>query len=237
MGFWQIPLAKQSAKLTTFITTVWAGTYFNHLPFGSASAPEHFQITLVSEVTEGLDGVVCHMDDCTRVGHSQEEHDTRLLAVLQKMENAGVTLNLDKCALSQREVKFLGHIISDSGVQPDPAKTIAVQKMPEPSNISVLRSFLGMVNQLGKCIPPSGGKKINPSGIFCPRKNCWFWGEAQVKAYQDLKKDLSSAPVLALYDANKPIKVSADASLYDSAQSCCNKRVMTGDPLPMRRGL
>ncbi len=146
-------------------------------------------------------------------GHSQEEHDTRLLAVLQKMENAGVTLNLDKCALSQREVKFLGHIISDSGVQPDPAKTIAVQKMPEPSNISVLRSFLGMVNQLGKCIPHLA-EKDKPLRDLLSKKNCWFWGEAQVKAYQDLKKDLSSAPVLALYDANKPIKVSADASLY-----------------------
>lgn len=212
MGFWQIPLAEQSAKLTTFITP-FGRYYFNRLPFGIASAPEHFQNRMVTEVTEGLDGVVCHMDDVLMWGHSQEEHNARLLAVLQKMENAGVTLNLDKCALSQREVKFLGHIISDSGVQPDPAKTVAVQKMPEPSNISELRSFLGMVNQLGKCIPHLA-EKDKPLRDLLSKKNCWFWGEAQVKAFQDLKKDLSSALVLALYDANKPIKVSADASSY-----------------------
>lgn len=65
------------------------------------------------------------MDDVLVWGCSQEEHD-----VLQKMENAGVTLN---CALSQHVVMFLGHIISDSGVQPDSAKTAAVQEMPEPT--------------------------------------------------------------------------------------------------------
>lgn len=93
MGFWQIPLAEQSAKLTTFITP-FGRYYFNRLPFGIASAPEHFQNRMVTEVTEGLDGVVCHMDDVLLWGRSQEEHDTRLLVVLQKMENAGVTLNL-----------------------------------------------------------------------------------------------------------------------------------------------
>ncbi|KAL1256518.1 hypothetical protein QQF64_012063 [Cirrhinus molitorella] len=85
--------------------------------------------------------------------------------------------------------------------------------MPEPSNISKLRSFLGMVNQLGKFIPHLA-EKDKPLRDLLSKKNCWLWGEAQVKAFQDLKKDLSSAPVLALYDANKPIKVSADASSF-----------------------
>lgn len=60
---------------------------------------------MVTEVTEGLDGVVCYMDDVLGWGRSQEEHDVRLHSVLQKIENAGVTLNLDKCDLSQQVVK------------------------------------------------------------------------------------------------------------------------------------
>ncbi|KAL1268845.1 hypothetical protein QQF64_034208 [Cirrhinus molitorella] len=100
---------------------------------------------------------------------------------------------------------------SDSGVQPDPAKTAAVQEMPESSNISELRSFLGMVNQLGKFIPHLA-EKDKPLRKLLSKKNCWLWGEAQVKAFQDLKKDLSSTPVLALYDPKKPIKLSIELS-------------------------
>jgi len=62
MGFWQIPLAKESALLTTFITP-FGRYHFNRLPFGISSAPEHFQNMMVTEVTAGLEGVVCHMDD------------------------------------------------------------------------------------------------------------------------------------------------------------------------------
>lgn len=212
MGFWQIPLAEESAKLTTFITP-FGRYFFNRLPFGIASAPEHFQNRMVTEVTEGLDGVVCHMDDILVWGRSQEEHDTRLHAVLQKMEQAGITLNVDKCSLSQKKVKFLGHIISDFGVQPDPAKTAAVQEMPEPTTVTELRSFLGMVNQLGKFIPHLA-EKDKPLRDLLSKRNCWVWGEAQATAFRELKENLTSTPVLALYDANKPIKVSADASSY-----------------------
>lgn len=98
MGFWQIPLAKESAKLTTFITP-FGRFYFNRLPFGIASAPEHFQNRMVTQVTEGLEGVVCHMDDLLVWGSMQEEHDSRLHAVLKKMESAGMTLNVEKCEI------------------------------------------------------------------------------------------------------------------------------------------
>lgn len=62
MGFWQILLAEESARYTTSITP-FGRYYFNSLPFGIASAPEHFQRTMVTEVTSGLEGVLRHMDD------------------------------------------------------------------------------------------------------------------------------------------------------------------------------
>ena len=108
---------------------------------------------MMAEVTEGLEGVVCHIDDILVWGKDQEEHDARLHAVLRRLEKASITLNVDKCVLSTSEVVFLGHIITSEGIRPDPRKTEAIMKMREPGNVGDLRSFLGMVNQLGKFFP------------------------------------------------------------------------------------
>uniref|UniRef100_A0A8C5D510 Gypsy retrotransposon integrase-like protein 1 n=1 Tax=Gouania willdenowi TaxID=441366 RepID=A0A8C5D510_GOUWI len=212
MGFWQIPLSKESAPLTTFITP-FGRYHFNRLPFDISSAPEHFQNMMVTEVTAGLEGVVCHMDDILVWGSTMEQHDKRLHAVLERAEKAGVTLNMSKCEFGKRKVKFLGFIVSAVGMSPDPEKTQAVQDMKEPSNVSELRSFLGMVNQLGKFIP-NLSEKDKPLRDLLSAKNMWYWGQDQQKAFHNLKQELSSAPVLQLYDPNKPQKISADASSY-----------------------
>ncbi|XP_060798261.1 uncharacterized protein K02A2.6-like [Neoarius graeffei] len=212
MGFWQIPLTEDSAKYTMFITP-FGHYHFNRLPFGIASTPEHFQNRMVTEVTDGLQGVVCHMDDVLVWGRSQGEHDGRLHAVLERMQKVGITLNVEKCDLSKRVINFLGHVISSSGISPDPRKTEAITKMDEPRNVSELRSFLGMVNQLGKFIQQLA-ERDKPLRDLLSKKNCLVWDVEQVRAFQNLKDTLTSPPVLAIYDPNREIKVSADASSY-----------------------
>ena len=75
-GFWQIPVAKESRPLTTFITP-FGRYYFNKLPFGISSAPELFQ-RRINVILEGLGGILCHMDDVLVYGTNQMEHDARL---------------------------------------------------------------------------------------------------------------------------------------------------------------
>lgn len=99
-GFWQIPLAKESALLTTFLTP-FGRFCFNRLCFGISSAPEHYQKRM-SQILEGLDGVLCQMDDVLVYGDTQAQHDTRLLAVLGRLQEAGVTLRGEKCEFSDR---------------------------------------------------------------------------------------------------------------------------------------
>ena len=165
-GFWQIPLSHDSALLTTFLTPF--GRYcFHRLPFGITSMPEHFQRHM-SIVLDGLEGVVCLMDDILVYGKMHDEHDERLLKVLQHLEIARVTLNKEKCEFSQSKIKFLGKIIDKSGIRPDPAKIKAVQGFPIPKNVPDIRRFLGMVNQMSK-FSPHIADKTRPLRDFSER--------------------------------------------------------------------
>ncbi len=120
-GFWQIPLTEQSRELTTFLTP-YGRYWFNRLPFGIASAPEHFQRQMEA-ILAGHNGVLCHMDDLLIFGRDQQEHDARLDAALQSIRAAEVTLNRAKCSFNQDRISFLGHVIDCDGITADPQKT------------------------------------------------------------------------------------------------------------------
>ena len=147
-GFWQIPLDLESRLLTTFLTPF--GRYcFNKLPFGICSAPELFQRCILC----GLPGIICHIDDILIYGRDQNEHDIRLRGALETIKNAGLTLNHNKCMFNQCSISFLGHLINDKGISQDPGKTTAIAKMSQPTTVTQLRRFLGMINQMSKFSP------------------------------------------------------------------------------------
>ena len=107
----------------------------------------------MTKILDGLNGVVCLIDDVLIFGSTQTEHDSRLMAVMERIKAANVTLNPKKCEFSKPQVKFLGHLIDANGIQADPEKTAAISSMKPPRNITELRRFLGMANQLGKFSP------------------------------------------------------------------------------------
>ena len=107
----------------------------------------------MSNILSSLDGVVCQMDNVLVFGKDQTQHDARLLAVLERIENAGATLNKDKCEFGKTSIKFLGHMIDHNGIRADPDKTSAIREMKTPTTVLALRHFMGMVNQLGKFTP------------------------------------------------------------------------------------
>ena len=206
--FWQIPLAKQSRPLTTFITPF--GRYcFNKLAFGISSAPELFQRRM-NLILEGLEGTLCHIDDVLVYGATRAEHDARLEAVIKRLEAAGVTLNSDKCEFRRDTVKFLGHVIDGEGIKADPEKTSAVLQMTAPTNVTELRRFLGMINQLGK-FSPRISELSQPLRELLSMKRSWTWGNDQEQAFILLKRELAQPTV---YSPKAPTKVSADASSY-----------------------
>ena len=210
-AFWQRTLAEESKLLTTFITP-WGRFCFERLPYGISTGSEQFQKVMM-ETLEGLEGVECQIDDIVVHGRTQEIHDKRLHQVLDSLEKANITLNLDKCESNKSQIKILGNIVSSNGISPDPEKVKAIVDLPAPGNISQTRSFLGMVNQLSK-FTDHLADKTKPIGDLLSEKNSWSWGQAQDKAFKQIKQCLISPPVLALYDTNKKTKITSDASSY-----------------------
>ena len=210
-GFWQIPLSEESKLLTTFITPF--GRYcYNKLPFGISSAPEHFQRRM-SCLLEGLQGVLCVMDNIIVFGKSQQEHDSRLHTVLSCLSSSGITLNRAKCEFSKNRLIFLGHVIDPQGISPDPSKTTAISQMDTPKSVPELCRFLWMVNQLENF-------SLNIAELSCPLrellsiKRAWSWGSAQAEAFSKLKQELISPHILAFYDQAADTIVSANASSH-----------------------
>jgi hypothetical protein len=107
----------------------------------------------MSQILSGLEGVVCQMDDVLVFGSDKRQHDARLLAVLERIEAAGATLNEKKCEFCTTSVKFLGHLIDQKGIRADPEKARAIREMPTPTSVTGLCCFMGMVNQLEKLHP------------------------------------------------------------------------------------
>lgn len=167
----------------------------------------------MNQILLGLEGVECNIDDVLIRGKDQQQHDERLEAVLKRLLEAGVTLNLDKCVFSTKQVKFLGHVISSNGIEVDPDKVKAIADLPPPTNVQEVRTFLGMVNQLSKFSDHLADKTKSIRELLL-KGNQWTWGNAQQKAFEQIKTDLMRAPVLALYDPKKETKEAADASSY-----------------------
>ncbi len=210
-GFWQIPLDEQSRPFTTFITP-FGRFWFNKLPFGISSAPECFQRRM-SNILEGEEGVLCHMDDILIFGRTKEEHDVRLHRVMKKVLAAGITLNKDKCEFNRETLHFLGHKIDQAGISADPNKTEAIVRMEKPKTRTELRRFLGMANQLGK-FSPHLADLSKPLRELLSTRAAWVWDQSQDIAFQQVKEELTKPVVLALYDPSAEMKVCTDASAY-----------------------
>ncbi|PIK60265.1 hypothetical protein BSL78_02827 [Apostichopus japonicus] len=209
LGSGRSNLDEESTNLCTFNTPF--GRYkFHRLPFGICSAPEVFQ-DVMSQVFEDLEGIEIVADDILVWGKDDIEHDQRLEQLLQRARDRNVKLNKDKCQLRKPQISYLGHVLTSNGLKPDPEKVRAISEMEPPHDKESLRRFMGMVTYVAKFIPNLSVESA-PLRALLGKGVQWEWDETKQKSFQKLKEKITKTPVLKLFDVNKEVTISVDAS-------------------------
>lgn len=210
-GYHQVRLKPGEAFKTAFQTH--SGHYeFRVMAFGLSGAPATFQKAMNTTLAPLLRKcVLVFFDDILIYSRSYEEHVEHIRMVLQLLSRDQWKVNLSKCTFAQRQVHYLGHIISQQGVATDPAKVTAVMNWPTPANVKELRGFLGLAGYYRKFIQHFG-IIARPLTDLLEKGVLFVWTSDHQLAFQALQKALSAAPVLALPDFDAPVCIETDAS-------------------------
>ena len=214
-AFHTIKLDEESSLLTTFQGP--SGRYcFARMPFGIASGPEEYQ-RRQHEFLDGLQGVINIADDiCVfGCGDSKEEadldHDKNLTSLLEKCSKQDLRLSAKKLQFKSPSVTFMGHKLTDKGVEPDPAKVDAITKMPTPTDKSGVQRFLGMCQYLSKfCHNLS--ETVLPLRDLTKENSTFLWSNNHENAFNSAKNLIASATALRYYDPALPVTLQVDAS-------------------------
>ncbi|KAL4083037.1 hypothetical protein QTP88_028367 [Uroleucon formosanum] len=210
-GYHQILLSKESRELTAFSTN--QGHYhYKRMSMGLASAPSTFAMAMTN-VMAGLIGIKClvYLDDIIIYGKNLNDHNKKLIDVFERLRIHNLKIEPDKCEFLKKECLFLGHIISEHGIKPDPNKIVSVMNFPAPKNVKQIKSFLGLSGYYRKFIN-------NYSSIANPmtnllRKDVKFnWDDKCQQAFDKLKTILCSEPILQYPDFTKEFILTTDAS-------------------------
>ena len=217
-GYYNVRMARNSVPKTA-IRTPLGSFEFLVLPMGLTNAPSSFS-RLMEIAFRELDhkGVIVYLDDVLVYSKNKEEHLRLMKKCFEIFKRYNFRLKPSKCHYFMTHVKFLGHIISKEGIATDPKKIEAVKQWPELKSVQQVQQFMGLVNyyrdhvsEMAKIGQPLTDIQANHL------KDVDFatlWKPERKKAFEDLKKALTTTPVLAVPDMNKPFFVTTDASVY-----------------------
>ncbi|CAA7036636.1 unnamed protein product [Microthlaspi erraticum] len=186
-GYHQIPIDEADVRKTAFRTR-YGHFEFVVMPFGLTNAPAAFMRLM-----------------------NDEEHATHLRLVLEKLREQKLFAKLSKCSFWQREMGFLGHIVSAEGVSVDPAKIEAIRDWPRPSSATEIRSFLGLAGYYRRFVK-GFATMAQPMTKLTGKDVPFVWSAECEESFSQLKEMLTTTPVLALPEPGKPYMVYTDAS-------------------------
>jgi len=215
-GYYQLPIDESSREYTAFSTprNHWQ---FRRLSFGLANAPAAFQ-RAIQEVLSAFPSnkVIIYIDDILIMGTSFEEHLDLVCKVLATLEMYSIKVKLSKCAWFGKQVEFLGHVISPSGVKKTNDYVEKVVNFPKPETVGQLREFLGFINFQRKFLPNCSEIQKPLSCLTSGKKRKKLqWTEEMCEAFDRLKQDMKDDIELAYpnyADDASPLELWVDAS-------------------------
>ena len=211
-GFHQVKLDESSSHLTTFWTPFGCYSYLR-MPFGISSAPEEFQRRM-HLIIEGLPGVAVIADDILVYGCGSDyvaDHDANLRRLLQRARESNLKLNKKKLRLRLEEVAYMGHLLTNKGLQPDPMKVKAIEALPQPSDKKSVERLLGFVKYLSRFLP-NLAEVVAPLRKLTEKEVPFYWESQQQEAFDQVKKLVTSAPVLKFYNIAEEVTLQCDTS-------------------------
>ena len=195
--------------MTTFSTHLGLRRY-TRLNFGVSSAVEIFQ-NVICETLAGIQGAINLSDDILVYGKTQEEHDQALESTFKRLKESGLTLNQKKCVYNQPRLEFFGYVFSADGISPDPNKVQEIVNLETPTNVSKVRSFLGMANYCARFIP-TYSTTSQPLRELTQQSTPWQGTDRQQHALQQIKDALANASSTVYFDPDKETEIVVDAS-------------------------
>lgn len=212
-GFHQIKVDKKDRPKTAFSTD--KGHFeFIRMPFGLKNAPATFQRAM-NILLSNLIGKCClvYMDDIIVFGASLQQHLDNLNKVLSKLEEANFKIQLDKCEFLKKECEFLGHIVTEEGIKPNPNKIEKVLNWPLPKTQKEIKGFLGLVGYYRRFIKDFA--QLTKPMTKCLKKGAIIIQDEKFKqCFKDCQTILTTDPILRYPDFNKQFILETDASDY-----------------------
>ena len=210
-GYHQLKIRSEDVPKTAFRTR-YGHSEFLVMPFGLTNAPAVFMDLMNRIFKPYLDQfVIVFIDDILIYSGSKEDHEEHLRVVLQILRENQLYAKFSKCQFWLDSVAFLGHVISAEGVSVDPQKTEAIVNWKPPTNVTEIRSFLGLAGYYRKFVE-GFSKLAAPLTKLTRKEEKFVWSEACHQSFDELKRKLTSAPVLTLPSGNDGYTVYCDAS-------------------------
>lgn len=212
-GYHQIPLKSEDKQKTAFSTE--EGHFeFNRMCFGLKGAPATFQ-RLMNRVLVGLNGVksFVYLDDVIVIGTTIKEHEQNLRQIFERFKKHGLQLQPTKCEFLRREVNYLGHVITEEGVKPDPKKIQCIVNYPTPTNAKEIKSFLGLVGYYRRFIQDFS-KKAKPLTNLLKQNQQFSWSDLCQDSFSYFKNILTNEPLLQYPNFSIPFIITTDASNF-----------------------
>ncbi len=209
-AYWQIPLQAEDRKYTGF--SIGYKTYqFLVLPFGLATAVASFTRALEQVLgPELLEFTIIYIDDGLVASTTFEEHLRHLDLLLDRLQSAGFTGNLEKSQFLKKELFFVGHQISAEGIRPCPSQIQQVLEYPKPKTIKQLKSFLGKCSWLRKFVPHFSA--LTGALYDLLKRPKLIWTEESYAKFLQIKTAMSQISVLRHPDPNKTLYIQTDTS-------------------------